>query len=233
VVHHTYTNIPGYDHDIDKAILLRLNPKDKLYGFHYYQNIYAFFLYPLVTANWIFYSDYVMFYEEYKKGRVQLKDIGIFFGFKILNLILLLLLPILLLSLPVWVILFAYFCGHLAAGLSIAIVFQLAHVTENVAYFEPDVDGHIPNNWAVHEMLTTSDFATNNRLLFFLVGGLNFQVEHHLFPSICHVHYPALQKIVKETAQEFNLPYNENPTFLGALKSHYLRIKRLGRTERL
>lgn len=233
VIHHTYTNIPGYDHDIDKAILLRLNPKDKLYSFHYYQNIYAFLLYPFVTANWIFYSDYVVFYQEYKKGKVQRKDLLTFFGFKALNFILFVLLPILLIDLPIWTILLAYFCGHLAAGFCISLIFQLAHVTENVEYYEPDIDGNIPNNWAVHEMMTTSNFATDNKLLTYLVGGLNFQVEHHLFPNICHIHYPAIQKIVKETAREYYLPYKENMTFTEAIKSHYNRIKRLGRQESL
>lgn len=231
-IHHAYTNIPGYDCDIDKAIFLRLNPKDRLYPFHYYQNFYAFFLYSLVTINWIFYSDYAAFYQEYKKGKVKRSDIFIFFGFKLLNFTLLILLPLLWLDLPYWIILFAYFCGHLAAGFSISLIFQLAHITEKVGYFNPDEEGCIQNNWAVHELLTTSNFATHNWMLSRLIGGLNFQIEHHLFPSICHIHYPAIQKIVKETTQEFNLPYNENKTVLEAIHSHFIRLKRLGREKK-
>lgn len=231
MIHHTYTNIPGHDGDIDKAIILRLNPKDKLYPFQYYQNIYAFLLYGFVAANWIFYADYAHYIEDMKKGKTKTKDNLIFFGFKALNFFLLILLPMLWLHYPIWVILVAYLCAQMATGITISIIFQLAHVVENVSYVEPDDTGVIHNNWAAHEMMTTSNFGTNNWFLTQLIGGLNFQVEHHLFPSICHVHYPEIQNIIKETSREFNLPYNENPTFFKAVASHYRMLKRLGREE--
>lgn len=231
MIHHTYTNIPGYDGDIDKAIILRLNPKDKRYPFHYYQNLYAFFLYSLVSANWVLYGDYTFFINEIKKGKVKGKDSLIFFGFKALNLFLLIIFPIIYLDYPFWVILLGYLCGQMAAGFSVALVFQLAHVVENVNYVEPDAEGIIYHHWAAHEMKTTSNFATNNLFLTHLLGGLNFQVEHHLFPSICHVHYPQIKKIVQDTAREFKLPYHENPTFWKAIKSHYRLVKQFGREE--
>jgi linoleoyl-CoA desaturase len=231
MIHHTYTNIPGYDGDIDKAIILRLNPKDKRYPFHYYQNLYAFFLYSLVSANWVLYGDYVFFINEIRKGKVKLKDSIIFFVFKALNLFLLILFPIFYLHYPFWVVPLGYLFGQMAAGFSIALVFQLAHVVENVSYVEPDEVGVIHNNWAAHEMNTTSNFATGNLFLTHLLGGLNYQVEHHLFPSICHVHYPQIQKIVQNTAREFELPYHENPTFWKAIKSHYRLVKQFGREE--
>jgi linoleoyl-CoA desaturase len=231
MIHHTYTNIPGYDGDIDKAIILRLNPKDKLLPFHYYQNLYAFFLYCLVSVNWVLYGDYTFFLSEIKKGKIKLKEGLLFFGFKALNLFLLIILPIIYLHYPFWVILLGYLCGQMAAGFSISLIFQLAHVVENVNYVEPDKSGIIHTNWAAHEMMTTSNFSTRNFFLTHLLGGLNFQVEHHLLPHICHVHYPFIQKIVKDTAREFNLPYHENPTFYHAIKSHYRIIKCLGREE--
>jgi len=230
-IHHTFTNIPGHDGDIDKAIILRLNPKDKLYPFHYYQNIYAFILYGLVAANWIIYADYALYFKEMKKGKVKLKDTLLFFSFKALNIFLLIILPILWLHYPFWIILLAYFCALMATGFSISLIFQLAHIVQNVNYVEPDETGVIHHNWAAHELMTTSNFATHNWILTQLVGGLNFQVEHHLFPSICHIHYPHIQHIVKETAQEFNLPYHENPTFFKAIASHYRMLKQLGREE--
>ncbi len=229
--HHTYTNIPGYDNDIDKAPLLRLNPIDPRLPFHYYQHIYAFFLYALASANWVLYSDYVLFFDHIKQGKAKTSDIAVFFLGKFFNLFWLIGLPLLWLPYSPGIILFGYLCAQAAAGISVAIVFQLAHVVQNVHYTQPDQNGRIPMNWAAHEMMTTSNFATHNKFLTHLLGGLNFQIEHHLFPHICHVHYPALQKIVQETAQEYGLPYHHHPSFRAALHSHYLRLKELGRSD--
>jgi linoleoyl-CoA desaturase len=231
LMHHTYTNIPGCDNDIDKAIILRLNPQDPRLPFHYYQNIYAFFLYCLTAANWILYSDYIFFIDQMKQGKVQNSDIALFFGGKIFNLIWLVVLPLIWLPYSPWVILLGYFCALLAAGFSVSIIFQLAHVVQNVKYVQPDEEGLIPLNWAAHEMMTTSNFAIHNAFVTHLLGGLNFQIEHHLFPTICHVHYPSLHFIVKDTAREFGLPYHEYPSFSAALKSHYLRLRELGRCD--
>lgn len=227
-VHHVYTNIPGHDGDIDKAILLRLNPKDKLYSFHKFQNIYAFFLYSLVGINWIFYTDYIEFWKAHQKGKVTIKDIIIFFGFKVLYIFLMLVLPILVLQQPIWVPILGYLCLQATGGIMVAIIFQLAHIVENVSFPEPDEQGRMVENWAVHEMMTTADFSTRNVYLTHFVGGLNFQIEHHLFPNICHVHYPNIRPIVERTAKEFNLPYYENLTFFNALRSHYRKLKALG-----
>lgn len=229
-LHHTYTNIPGYDNDIDKAALLRLNPQDPLLPFHYYQHIYASFLYCLASANWVLYSDYILFFKQIKSGNTKISDIAIFFFSKLFNLFWLIVVPLLWLPYSPWIILLGYLCAQAAAGIAISIVFQLAHVVQNVSYVQPDPKGCIPMNWAVHEMMTTSNFATNNLFLTHLLGGLNFQIEHHLFPSVCHVHYPAIQRIIRETAEEYGLPYHEYPTFFAALKSHYLRLKELGQT---
>ncbi len=233
VLHHTFTNIPGHDQDIDKAILLRLNPKDPLLFFHYYQNIYAFFLYPLVSFSWVLYGDYLFFFREYQTSKATLKDLFIFFGFKFLNLFLLVGLPLWLVDLPIGIILLGYLCKHLVAGLAVSLIFQLAHIVDNVAYFEPDQRGQVTYHWAIHELHTTANFATRSSLLTHLIGGLNYQIEHHLFPHVSHVHYPAIQKFVKKRTQEFQLPYHENATLWLALCSHYKRLKRLGREQEL
>lgn len=229
-IHHTYTNIPGHDGDIDKAILLRLSTTDKLYPFHYYQNWYALILYSFLGFNWVFYSDYVIFFDLIKNKKTHWSDIILFFGIKILNVFLFIILPIVLLNRPIWIILLGYLCLQISAGIVISIVFQLAHIVENVQFPEADTEGVINNCWAVHEMMTTSNFATHNHFITFVLGGLNFQVEHHLFPNICHVHYPKIQPIVRRTAKEFNIPYYENPTLFGAIRSHFRKLKQLGRT---
>lgn len=226
--HHTFTNIPGFDDDIDKAILLRLSPKDDLYAFHKYQQIYAFFLYFLTSLNWAYYADCKTLYEEIQKKNVPLQELILFLLLKSVNLLLFLILPMLLLSAPAWQIFLGFICMHLVGGFMSAVIFQLAHVIENVSFPVPDQEGKIANRWAIHEMHTTSNFATNNPFWAWLIGGLNHQVEHHLFPYICHTHYPKISKIVRETAKEYHVPYHEQPTFTAALKSHFRTLKKFG-----
>ena len=118
---------------------------------------------------------------------------------------------------------------HFVQGLTMAIVFMLAHVVEQTDFPLPNDTGNIKNTWAVHQLYTTANFARNNSLLNFFCGGLNFQIEHHLYPRICHVHYKEISNIVKETAGQFNLRYNENASFRGAIGSHIRMLKALGR----
>lgn len=227
--HHTYTNIPGIDQDIEKAITLRFSPKDRLYWFHYFQNWYAPILYCFTGIYWVFVSDYIWFLTESRNANVKRSDVFIFLALKILNLFMFIIFPLIYLSVSWSEVLLGYLGLQIVGGFTIAIVFQLAHLVEGLQFPEPDCQGNMQNNWAIHEMITTSNFATKNRLVTFLVGGLNFQIEHHLFPYISHIHYPEISKIVKNTAQEFQIPYNEIPTFWGAVKSHFRILKQLGR----
>jgi linoleoyl-CoA desaturase len=118
---------------------------------------------------------------------------------------------------------------HYIAGFILAIIFQPAHVIDGTEYPEPDADGNLENNWAVHQLHTTTNFANKSRIFSWYVGGLNFQVEHHLFPNVCHVHYRKISSIVRQTAEEFGLPYKSEPTFVGALAGHTKLLKELGR----
>lgn len=231
VYHHTYTNIPGHDHDIDKAILLRLSPKDELYPFHAYQHVYAPFLYLFTSLNWMFYSDFKWFFKAYHEKRVAAQDLVLFLIFKAIYVFLFLLLPLFILSAPAWQILLGFLCLHFCGGLIISLVFQLAHIVEEVQFPFCDNKGKIDDPWVVHELKTTSNFATNSKIWGHLVGGLNYQVEHHLFSHICHTHYPAISRILKTATQEFGLPYIEQPSFTQAVYSHFRTLKRLGRTK--
>jgi len=227
--HHIYTNIPGLDFDIDKGSALRFQPTDPLYKFHYWQNWYAFPLYGLSTMNWGFYSDVVWMVREYRKGTVPNGEMILFFILKMVHPFFLMILPIFLLSVSWWVPVLGYFILHMVSGMTSAIVFQLAHLVEGIEFINPDKEGELPYDWALHEMLTTSNFATKSRWVTFWVGGLNFQIEHHLFPEICHVHYFWIADIVRKTAEEFNFPYKVNPTFSGAVLSHFRTLMKLGR----
>ena len=233
IVHHSYTNIVGHDEDIEIAPgLIRVNETDKANKLQRYQHIYAFFLYSLTTLSWFFRKDYLKFFKKdigdshiNNHPRVEYYKL---FIYKAIYYFLFIVLPLLVMDLSWWQFLIGFLAMNLAEGLVLGLVFQLAHVVEDTEIRHPD-NNAIEDAWAVHQLKTTANFAPTNRLASFLCGGLNLQVEHHLFPKICHVHYPQLSGIVKQTAHEFNLPYNVNRTFFSALRSHYLFLKRLGR----
>jgi len=137
-------------------------------------------------------------------------------------------LPLMVVDLPWWQIMIGFLAMHFICGLILAFVFQPAHVVEGTKFFIPDANGSVENNWAVHQMLTTSNYAQGSMAFSWFVGRLNNQIEHHLFPNICHVHYKDIAIIVQQTAKEFNLPYNQHKTFYGALKSHFTLLNDLG-----
>ena len=139
--------------------------------------------------------------------------------------------PIMVLDVPVWHILLGYLLLHLIAGTVLSVVFQLAHVVETSEYPQVNAAGNIETEWAIHQLKTTADFAGNNPLFTFYVGGLNYQAIHHLFPRICHVHYPKIAPIVEQTAKEFGVPYVNFPTFGTAFRSHVRMLKKLGRSD--
>ncbi|RDC64407.1 fatty acid desaturase family protein [Adhaeribacter pallidiroseus] len=233
VVHHTYTNIPGHDEDIEIAPgLIRLDPEEKVNQIQRFQHLYAFGLYSLASLSWVFRKDYVKFFQK-KIGQhptvnhPKQEYFNLFF-YKALYYCLYILVPLLVLDITWWQLVIGFLGLHLAEGLVMGLVFQLAHVVEGTDFPVPNEQGNIEEAWAAHQMRTTANFATRSKLMGFLLGGLNQQIEHHLFPKVCHIHYPALAGIIKQTAREFNLPYIENLTFFQALQSHYRMLKKFG-----
>jgi linoleoyl-CoA desaturase len=234
VVHHTYTNIPGEDGDVEQEAVIRLTPEQPLWKVHRYQHIYSTFLYGLLSLTWIYFSDFEKIVKKkvanYPVPPLSRAELTTLFGFKISHVLLALVLPSFFN--PFWAVLGCYLLVQAVLGVVLALVFQLAHVYEHAAYPMPDPDSLVmENEWAKHQVMTTANFGTGNRLLNWYVGGLNFQVEHHLFPHICHVHYPKLNPIVRQTCEEFNVPYREFPSFGSALTAHYRQLYRLGRGE--
>ncbi len=228
-VHHTYTNISGHDDDIELAKgLVQLSPHQPKNKIQKYQHFYAFFLYGLTTLSWFFRKDYLKFFKK-KIGNQRYKHPPIeyfnLFLYKIIYYSLFIVLPLLLLNITWWQFIIGYVIMNVVEGLVLGLVFQLAHLVEDTEIRKAPTDNTIQEAWAEHQMRTTADFSRNSKLITFLCGGLNMQIEHHLFPKICHTHYPKISGIVKETALEFNLPYHENKTFLSALRSHYLFLK--------
>lgn len=234
VLHHTYTNIHDVDEDISPRGILRMTPHGEWKFFHRFQHLYAWFFYGLLTLVWVLVKDFVRLVRYHKDGLVKkqkaniVTEWAILLASKLFYAFYIFVLPMWLLPLAWWQVAIGFLSMHYLGGFILAIIFQPAHVIEGTEYPMPDGKGKMENSWAVHQLLTTTNFANDNRLLNWYVGGLNFQVEHHLFPNICHVHYRKLSPIVRQTAQEFGLPYKSQPTFLGAIKGHARLLKQLG-----
>ncbi len=232
--HHTFTNIEGMDDDIDIKPFIRVSQDQPKKWYHRFQHIYSSFLYALTYILWVFWLDYRKYFSgkigEIKIKKMSLKDQIIFWGSKVIYLILFLVIPILKVGL--WDTLIGYTLAAMVTGFVISVVFQLAHIVEG-AYF-PEITEDTPllkieTEWAIHQLRSTANFATKNKFVSWFIGGLNYQVEHHLFPKVCHIHYPKINKIVQETCKEHNITYLEFPTVFSAYKSHLTHLKQVGR----
>jgi linoleoyl-CoA desaturase len=232
VIHHAYTNVDGVDDDIDIKPWMRMTAAQKKYKLHKYQHLYFWVLYCLLYVLWIFVLDYTKYFRS-KIGSMPLKKMKLadhftFWGFKLFNLFLFVGLPILKVGFVSWITGFAIFTCF--AGLVLSLVFQLAHTVEHTAFPVPDEEsGRLEDEWAIHQIKTTANFATENKLVSWLVGGLNFQIEHHLFPKISHVHYPAISRIIKQACQEYGINYIEYPRVRYAVASHVAFLREMGR----
>ncbi len=232
IIHHAYTNIDGVDDDIDIKPFLRMSSTQKKYILHKYQHRYFWFLYAMLYIFWIFVLDYIKYFRQ-KIGTIQLKkmhvsDHVLFWVFKAAHMFLFVVMPIWFTGFFAWLV--GFLVMTLFAGLVLSIVFQLAHTVEHTHFPMPqEADGKMEDEWAIHQLKTTANFATKNKIISTLVGGLNFQIEHHLFPKISHVHYPAISRIIKQTCYEFNIPYIEYPRMRIALASHVAYLKAMGR----
>lgn len=235
VLHHTYTNIHEEDEDISPRGVLRLNPHSKWNFIHRYQFIYAWFLYGLMTLVWMVTKDFIRLARYQRNGLVKkhkanlIREWAILIGTKLFYAGYIIIIPLTVTSLVWWQVLLGFLIMHYLAGFLLAIIFQPAHVIEGTQFPLPDNNNSLDHNWAVHQLLTTTNFANKCRWFSWYVGGLNFQIEHHLFPHICHVHYHKISNIVKNTTQEFGLPYQSADTFIGALAGHMRQLKMLGR----
>ena len=234
ILHHSYTNVEGFDEDI-KNPTIRLSPDQERKGFHRFQAFYAPFLYGIMTLYWFSVKDYQGLFRYEKRNLLSHQKTTFNKALikltltKILYALVMIVLPFVLIDLPWWQILLGMLLMHFICGLALGLVFQPAHVIEETSFYEPNETGNIDNNWAIHQMKTTSNFAHGNRPLSWFIGGLNYQVEHHLFPNICHIHYRKISGIVKETAAKYNVPYLQHKTFTDAIKSHFVVLYQLGK----
>jgi linoleoyl-CoA desaturase len=231
-IHHSYTNVTGHDDDINIGLLGRLSPHQKHLPFHRLQHVYLWFLYGFLPVKWHVYDDFhnvlVGRIGEHRISRPHGWDLAMFFGGKAAFFGLALGVPMLFYSW--WWVLVLYMVSSFVQGVALSVVFQMAHCVEEADFPLPaEESGKIEHSWATHQVETTVNFAPRNRLLTWYVGGLNYQVEHHLFPQICHIHYPAISRIVERCCREYGLAYKSQKSFLGGIASHFRWLRRLGR----
>ena len=231
IIHHTYTNVDGIDDDIAKSPLMRQCSTQKWVPAHRFQHIYVVLVYAISSFAWVAMMDFNKYFKKKVFAtplqKMSSKEHMIFWVSKVMYILFYVALPIAVVGIKAWVIGFAVM--HVSMGLTLALVFQLAHVVEHAEFETAGIEPKlIENEWASHQVKTTVNFAPKNKFINWYVGGLNFQVEHHLFPRISHVHYPSISNIVKQTCEQFNLPYNTYSSMSESIASHFRMMKKLG-----
>jgi len=232
MVHHTYTNIDGHDDDIDNEPFLRMCESQQKRKIHKYQHIYWFLVYGFMYISWVFLLDFQKYFSRKigAKDKIQI-NLKTHIGFwltKLLYIFTFIVMPLFFWG-PLDFIL-GYLIFSFTTGIIISVVFQLAHAVEHIEFVEEKNEPQqLENDWAIHQMITTSNFATRSKIVGFFTGGLNHQIEHHLFPKISHVYYPELSRIVRMVCAEYGITYVEQPTVVHAIASHVRFLKRMGR----
>lgn len=232
VKHHTYTNIYGKDEDLENGNVIRFSPFAEKRWFHKYQHYYSWPLYLLGTISWVTIKDFKQFFslQDFKPAKRKfIKEGMILISTKIIYYSVMMGLPLLLLDITFWQFLIGFLTMHFVAGFILSVTFQLAHVVEETDHLNISNENQFKDSWAVHQIKTTANFARKSKLLNWYLGGLNFQIEHHLFPNVCHIHYSNISCIVKRTVEEFGFTYNEHTSLLKAIRSHYAAIKRFSK----
>jgi linoleoyl-CoA desaturase len=231
VAHHSYTNLAGHDDDLDVGLLGRLSPHQPRHGFHRFQHLYLWMLYGLLPVKWQLYDDF----RDVVTGRCcgqplarpRGTDLAVFVCGKLAFFTLAFAVPLLLH--PLGTVLLCYATAGFVQGVVLSVVFQLAHCVEEATFPLPDAEtGRMENAWAVHQIETTVNFARRSRMVSWFVGGLNFQIEHHLFPRICHIHYPAIAPLVEQACREFGVHYRAHATLGAGVASHFRWLRRMG-----
>ncbi|MBK8704336.1 MAG: acyl-CoA desaturase [Saprospiraceae bacterium] len=234
LAHHSFTNIPGKDDDIDQSKLVRLNPNSTRRWFHRFQHLYAPFLYSLLSLNIIYFKDFALLFQHNFGNKTiskhPVKEIWILIATKIFFVSYMIIIPKFILDISWTEIIGYHILMHLVIGLFIGFILVPVHVTGESEYRLPDAAGKIHCDWGSHQSEATVDFAANNYFINWVSGGLNTHVVHHLFPSINHIHYYSLTKIIKYTALEYNFTYR-NYSLVGVFKDHLRFLKKLGRMD--
>ena len=231
--HHSCINLHGEDDALTGRGILRFTPHEPRTPLQRFQHIYALLLYAVFSLDYVFVRDFECFFfpsHDYLKTKHPVREYVILFASKAFYITYMLVLPVVVLGKSPWLVGLAFVLAHLIIGLSVALVFQTTHAVDGT-YFPSSRDEF--DNGIYHIFATTADYATTNPVVGWLVGGLNHHIAHHLCPFVCHTHYASLTRIVKETAEEYGIPYRQHPTMTGAIKHHLLLLKQLGTQDQL
>ena len=234
VWHHTYTNIGGYDDDVETFGLMRLSPRLPWKPLYTAQTWYYPLVYSGIAFDFIL-RDFMMVItgksdDNHVYPKMNLEDHITFWTGKLFFAIIMFVLP--LRVFPWWQVLLGFFLVMMLVGLIMGVVFQLAHINGDADFPVPEGSPlRIENEWGIHQVETTADFAPRNWLLSYYIGGLNFQVEHHLLPHICHLNYPRLAPIVQATCQEFGIRYTSYTTWREAYAQHLRQLRLLAQPD--
>ena len=233
IVHHTYTNVPGTDHDLEPGPFLLLHQRPNPPWIYRLQHLFAFPLYAFTMIVWVFKKDFVQIFDRSMTGRAATKRgaLSMVLG-KLFHFGLFLGLPLLISPYAWWQVLVGYLVMLASVGFTLAVVFQLAHVVEGTQFPVANGERRLPEGWATHQLRTTSNFSQGSALASFFMGGLNNQIEHHLLPGVCHIHYPALAPLVRACAKDHGLPYLVSGNFFQAIAAHLRTLYRFGRPVR-
>lgn len=227
--HHSCINLPGEDDALTGRGILRFTPHEPRLPLQRFQHFYALFVYALFSLDYVFVRDFECFFlpshDYLKSSKHPAREYVILFASKAFYIAYMLILPVALLGKSPLLVGLSFLLAHLIIGLSVALVFQTTHCIDST-YF-PSSRSEFDNG-IYHIFATTADYATEIPLVGWLAGGLNHHIVHHLCPFVCHTHYASLTRIVKETAEEYGVPYRQHPTMRQAIKHHLLLLKRLG-----
>lgn len=232
VWHHTYTNIAGFDDDVEAYGLMRLTPRAPWRPLHRLQAWYFPLIYSFIAFDFVM-RDFMMVFlgrsdPNHVYPKLNVEDKLTFWLGKLLFAVIMFGLP--MLFHPWWHVLIGFFVVFLTLGLILAVVFQLAHISGDAAFPVPAGNPpRIDDEWAMHQVRTTVDFAAGNKVLSWYVGGLNYQIEHHLLPHICHLNYARLAPIVAATCEEYGLRYTHYRTWREAFSHHWRELRSLAR----
>ena len=231
VAHHTYTNVDDYDDDISQVPFARFMPQQKARPWYRLQHYYIWPMYTLMVLRWQTAGDVAAFARG-SIGRSPLRApkrwdlVGLVAG-KAFFIGWALVVPMLVY--PWWGVLGAYVVFAMIMGLITATTFQLAHCVEEADFASVEELSGPKRVWAVHEVETTVDFCPRNPVLTWVLGGLNYQIEHHLFPRVPHTHYARIAEIVKRNSEKYGVRYTTQPTLWFALRSHFRHLRTMGR----
>lgn len=237
VLHHSFTNVHDMDEDIAPPGMLRFSPNEPRKKMHRFQVFYAWFFYGLMTLSWMTSKDFIQLVRYNKNGLLSAQNLTLRKALttliisKVIYYVYIALIPMLVMNISWWQWAIGFCTMHFVCGSILAFVFQIAHVMPDIEFMTKDTydEQNEEISWAKHQMMTTANFSNWNPMFTWYVGGLNYQIEHHLFPDISHIHYPKISKIVRKTAQEFGVKYHYHKTFGGAIIQHLRLLHQLGK----